>query len=118
MKIKVWSLAWDTDFGTDAEIYATEAEALEALFNMAIGDHVEPEDLARVRANFDEDPYEVVHEYKKDMDTFTHGSHEVDIDLWDFIKIAMKARVSALAKFDWLRKSVRFGAAKKEIGNA
>lgn len=79
MKITVWTLAWDTDYGTGAEVFTDEESALAALFNMAVADHVEPHDLERVRAEFWEDPYDIVAIYKPEMDTFTHESHTVEI---------------------------------------
>jgi len=116
MKITVWTLAWDTDFGTGAEVFSDEVSALSALFNMAVEDHVEPHDLERVRALFWEDQHDVVAIYKSEMDTFSHDRHTVEISLMDVIRQTIRAEMSDRRVIfrRWLAAIRQVAAAKRE----
>lgn len=79
MRITVWTLAWDTNYGTGAAVFTDEDSALSEMFDMAVSPHVEADDLERVTQLFWEDAYDVLAIYKPEMDTFTHESHTVEI---------------------------------------
>jgi len=101
MKITVWTLAWDNDNGTGAMVLPTEEAALAEMFDVAVADNVEPEDLERIRAEFFEDPYEVMSEYKDAFDTYSHESHAVEFSLLDVARQAIRGKLADLRVTYW-----------------
>lgn len=77
VKITVWTVAADDDHGTDATVYATEAEALEGLFERARIDGAETRTSLKEAylCNDDEDDsrdfYEELSEHTGTMDTYS-----------------------------------------------
>jgi len=80
MKITICTVASDTDMGTESHVFASEAEAIQWLWDEIVEDRVCDEDRERDQAQWDNgEMYEVIQRYSDYLDTYSHETHEIDV---------------------------------------
>lgn len=95
MKAVIWTVVSDTDFGTECYVFLTERAALNDMFERAVEPEASAEEIDALRAEFEDDPYGVLERYKRDLDTWSHESHEISIPLLKMIRDTMHSMRNA-----------------------
>lgn len=86
--VKVWTLAWDNQNGTDCRVFGSEAEWL-AYFKGVISQDIagiETPDAEKIRQRLDDDSigdaYELWQEtYKNELDSYNWSCDELEVEL-------------------------------------
>lgn len=83
VKVTVYTLASDDDYGTRAEVFATERAAVEALLEQLKYTPTDEERQELIDAYFDPDGdfYEDISEWKSNYDTYSVDVHQLEVEV-------------------------------------